>query len=121
MSRSCWVVGPVSQPSRWDIENGFIHAAYCSGVERGSFNSKSSAQEFCDRKNSNLDVRNWQPTQAHGEKQMLVITSESEYNEVEQNLISFCEHPLYGECPEHEQESQEMLDALNKWREDNPR
>ncbi|HDM8060993.1 hypothetical protein [Vibrio harveyi] len=51
---------------------------------------------------------------------MLVIKSETEYKEVEQNLISFCEHPLYGECSEHEKESQEMLDALDKWREDNP-
>ncbi|EGQ9239964.1 hypothetical protein ABMX90_14790 [Vibrio vulnificus] len=53
-------------------------------------------------------------------REMLVIESEIEFKVVEQNLISFCEHPLYGVCPEHEQESQEMQDALKKWREDNP-
>ncbi|MEZ8438577.1 hypothetical protein AB4584_17570 [Vibrio splendidus] len=51
---------------------------------------------------------------------MLVITSESEYKEAEQNFISFCEHPLFGECPEHENESEEMMAALDKWRKENP-
>ncbi|WP_164732787.1 hypothetical protein [Vibrio anguillarum] len=51
---------------------------------------------------------------------MLVITSEAEYKKTEQNLISFCEHPLFGELPEHQKEYDEILAALNNWREENP-
>ena len=50
---------------------------------------------------------------------MLVIQSEKEYEEESKNLLSFVEHPLYGELPEHEQEYKETLAALDKWREDN--
>lgn len=51
---------------------------------------------------------------------MLVINSEKEYEEESQNLHSFIEHPLYGELPEHEQEYEQIVAALDKWREDNP-
>lgn len=51
---------------------------------------------------------------------MIEITSESQYKEVEQSLISFCEHPLFGELPEHQQEYEDTLAILDKWRKDNP-
>ena len=51
---------------------------------------------------------------------MLVITSEVQYKETEQDLISFCEHPLFGELPEHQKEYEEILAALDKWRKENP-
>lgn len=51
-----WTVGKCTQPSNWDVENGFIWAAYWGDSERGSFKSKESAQDFCDRKNYGLSV-----------------------------------------------------------------
>lgn len=51
---------------------------------------------------------------------MLKISSESQYKEVERELIAFCEHPLFGEFAEHQQQYEETLAALDKWRKDNP-
>lgn len=51
---------------------------------------------------------------------MLVIQSEKEYEEESENLLSFVEHPLYGELPEHEQEYEDTVAALDKWRKANP-
>ncbi|NOI32019.1 hypothetical protein [Vibrio coralliilyticus] len=52
-----WTVGTNTQPSNWDVENGFLWSAYWGDSERGSFKSSEDAQAFCDQKNADVDKK----------------------------------------------------------------
>jgi hypothetical protein len=38
--KKIWTVGVKTQPSNWDIENGFVHSIFWGDSERGCFKSE---------------------------------------------------------------------------------
>jgi hypothetical protein len=56
-TKKIWTVAAKTQPSNWDIENGFVHSIFWGDSERGSFKSKEDAQAHIAVRNERVASR----------------------------------------------------------------